>query len=192
MTEDGRVDDRGEGITRRPTLVLSTAAIVAVLIGLLSTVVGPSSALAFGGVGAVVFAIGLVRSRRSALDAGAVILFAGIVVAGLDRTAVEPTVVGTIAVVVAWDLGHSAVALGDQLGREAQTVRLEAVHVVSSLLIGLLAGTVGYAVYVVAGGSQPAAAAVFLLLAAVLLIVGLGRGRDRSAARSGTSLSRGR
>lgn len=188
MTEDGAL---GEGVTRRPTVLLSIAAAVAVSVGVLSTTVGPSSAITFGAVGAIIFAVGLVRSHQSALDAGALVVFAGIVVGGLEQTAVEPTVIGTISVVVAWDLGHSAVALGDQLGREAQTRRLEAVHVVSSLLIGLFAGTVGYATYV-AGGNQPVAAAVLLLLAAILLVVGLGRRRDRSAIRNRSRLSRNR
>ncbi|SDJ60990.1 DUF7519 family protein [Natronorubrum texcoconense] len=191
MTEDGDGGDLGEGVTRKPTVLLCIAAAVAASVSVLSTAIGPSSAVTFGAVGAVIFAAGLVRSRQSALDAGALAIFAGIVIGGLEQTAVEPTVVGTIAVVVAWDLGHSAVALGDQLGREAQTRRLETVHVVSSLLIGLFAGTVGYAVYV-AGGSQPVAAAVLLLLAAILLIVGLGRRRGRSAVESRSSLSRNR
>ncbi|WP_440771621.1 DUF7519 family protein [Natronorubrum sp. DTA28] len=188
MTEAG---ERGAEVTRRPTVLLSIAAAVAVSVGVLSTAVGPSSAITVGAVGAIIFAAGLVRSRQSALDAGALAIIAGIVIGGLEQTAVEPTVVGTIAVVVAWDLGHSAVALGDQLGREAQTRRLEAVHVVSSLLIGLFAGTVGYAVYV-AGGNQPVAAAVLLLLAAILLVVGLGRRRDRSVIGNRSALSRNR
>ena len=191
MTEDGGDGEFGEGVTRRPPVLLSIVAAVAVSVGVLSTTVGPSSAITFGVVGAIIFTIGLVRSHQSALDAGALVVFAGIVGGGLEQTAVEPTVIGTIAVVVAWDLGHSAVALGDQLGREAQTHRLEAVHVVSSLLIGLFAGTVGYAVYV-AGGNQPVAAAVLLLLAAILLVVGLGRRRDRSAIGNRSGLPRNR
>lgn len=192
MTEDGSDGNHGEGIRRRPTVGLSIAAITAVLIALLSLVAESAGALSFGAVGAVVLAVGLVRSRQTALDAGALVLFGGLVVGGLERMAVEPTVVGTIAIVVAWDLAHSAVALGDQLGRDARTLRLEAVHVVSSLLIGLLAGTAGYAVYVVAGGSQPVAAVALLLLAAVLLTVGLGTKRDRSDVRRGAGRSRSR
>ncbi|WP_440764454.1 DUF7519 family protein [Natronorubrum sp. DTA7] len=191
MTEGGADGEGRAGVTRRPTVLLSIAAAVAASVGVLSTAVGPSSAITFGAVGAVIFAVGLVRSRRSALDAGALVIFAGIVVGGLEQTAVEPTVIGTVAVVVAWDLGHSGVALGDQLGREARTRRLETVHAVSSLLIGLFAGMVGYAMYV-AGGSQPVAAAVLLLLAAILLVVGLGRRRDRSAIGNRSNRSRNR
>ncbi|MXV62768.1 hypothetical protein GS429_11960 [Natronorubrum sp. JWXQ-INN-674] len=175
-----------ETITRRPTVVLSAATIAAVLAAVLAIGAGADSALAFGLLGAVCLAAGVVRGLPTALDVGAVVLFIGVVVGGLEQTAVEPTVIGTIATVIAWDLGHSAVDLGEQLGRESRTARLEAVQIVSSLLVGLLSGTVGYAVYVVAGGGQPVAAAVLLLLAAVLITIGLGTQRGRSANWSGS------
>ncbi|WP_121740801.1 DUF7519 family protein [Natronorubrum halophilum] len=168
----------GETVTRRPTLILSGVAAAGVLLALLAVGAGTTVGLAVGSVGAVVFVVGLVRVSPPALDTGAVLLFVGLVVGGLEQTAVEPTVIGTMATVVAWDLGHSAVDLGAQLGREAGTSRLEAVHAVSSLTVGLLSGTVGYAVYLVGGGSQPVAAAVLLLLAAVLFTVGLGTQRS--------------
>jgi hypothetical protein len=160
-------------ITRRPpvssSLVAGAAAVVTVPIAGL----GSTTGLAFAAIGFVVFAVGLWWSHRRAIDAGSVALFFGVVVGGIGTTVVEPTVVGTITTILAWDIAHGAVDLGEQLGREAETTRLEAVHVISSSLVGLLSGTVGYAIYVVAGG-QPVAAAVLLVLAALLIIVGFG------------------
>ncbi|WP_449289598.1 DUF7519 family protein [Natronobacterium lacisalsi] len=93
--------------------------------------------------------------------------------------AVEPTLVGAVATVLAWDRAQAAIDLGEQLGREARTLRLEAVGLASSLVVGLASATVGYAIYVVGSGGQPVSALVLLLLAAVLLTVGLGSKRKR-------------
>lgn len=177
-----RPDD--DPVTRRPTVALGTAAVVAAIAVVLAIGPGSVDALAAGSLGAVVLAVGLVRVRRTAIDVGALVLFAAVVATGLEHHAVEPTIVGTIATVMAWDLGHGAVDLGEQLGREARTLRLEAVHVVSSLLVGLVSGTVGYAVYVVGAGGQPVAAVVLSLLAAVLIVVGLGSRRTRRGGRT--------
>jgi hypothetical protein len=170
-------------ITRRPTIRSSAAAGTAALVAVLAAGLGSSVGLAFAAVGAVVFAASLVRGHRRAADVGGIVLFFGVVASGLGTTAVEPTIVGTIATVVAWDVAHGAIDLGEQLGREAETSRLEAVQIVSSLLVGLLAGTAGYAVYVVGAGGQPVAAVVLLVLAALLIVVGFGERRSSRSTR---------
>lgn len=164
-------------ITRRPTVRSSIVAAVAAVVAVFAAGIGGTSALAFAAFGLVVFAVGLGIGHGRAVDAGALVVFFGVVVGGLGTITVGPTVVGTIATVVAWDVAHGAIDLGDQLGREAETGRLEAVQVVSSLLVGLLSGTAGYAVYVVGGEGQPTGAVVLLVVAAVLIVVGFG-GRD--------------
>lgn len=186
-TPDGSVS-----ITRKPTLVSSLAAVGAVIVAVLAAALGSSTGLAFGAVGAVVLGAGLAVGNRTAIDVGSVVLFFGVVAGGLGATAVGPTVVGTIATVLAWDVAHTAIDVGEQLGREAPTLRLEAVAIVSSLLVGLVAGTIGYAVYVVGAGEQPVAALVLLLLAAALITVGLGTRRRRSGTRRSRHTERSR
>lgn len=170
-------------ITRRPTLRSSAAAGAAALVAVLAAGSQSASALGFGAVGGVVFAAGLATGRHRVVDAGALVLFFGVLAGALVVPTVEATIVATIATVLAWDLAHGAIALGDQLGREAETRRLEAVRATSSLLVGLLSGTVGYAVYVLGGSGQPVAAVALLLVAAVLIVVGFGDGRTRSSRR---------
>ncbi len=170
-------------ITRRPAVRSSVAAGAVVLVAVLAAGSQSTSALGFGAVGGLVFAGGLAIGRHRAVDAGALALFFGVVAGGLEVPTVEATIVATVATVVAWDLAHGAIALGDQLGREADTRRLEGIRAVSSLLVGLLSGTAGYATYVLGGGGQPVAAVVLLLIAAVLIVVGFGGRRARSNRR---------
>ena len=180
---DGSVD-----LTRKPTVLSSAVALAAAVVAALTAGLGSATGLGFGAVGTAVLALGLATGRRprTAVDVGAAVLFFGVVAGGLEAAVVGPTVAGTIATVLAWDVAHTAVDVGEQLGREAPTRRLEGVAIVSSLLVGLLAGTLGYAVYVAGAGGQPVAALVLLLLAAALIVVGLGTRRERS----GSSRSR--
>lgn len=161
-------------IVRRPTRVASVAAVVAALLAVGLAGLGSRSGLVVAALGALGLAAGLARGNRRAVDGGCLLAFVGVVIGGLGADAVEPTVIATVATVVAWDLGQDAVDLGDQLGREASTARLEGVHVFSSVLVGLLSATLGYAVYVFAADGQPVAVVVFLLLAACFVTMGLG------------------
>ncbi|TYT62536.1 hypothetical protein FYC77_08145 [Natrialba swarupiae] len=165
-------------MTRRPTVVASTVALAAVALAL---VIVASASLTGGGVvlaGGLALAWGLIGpvpgSRRWLVDAGSLATFAGVVVSGLEGALVEPTLVATVCTVVAWDLAGSAIDLGDQLGREADTRRLEGVHAVSSVLVGLATMAIGYGTFVSAADGQPVAAVALLLLAGTLATIALG------------------
>ncbi|KDE59320.1 hypothetical protein EL22_23190 [Halostagnicola sp. A56] len=178
-------------VTRRPTSVSRTVAFGGAMVAVLAATVGSIYGFGIGVVGLAVLALGLARGNRDAIDVGSLAIFAGVVAGGLQGESVELTVLATIGTVLAWDLGHDATDLGEQLGREAETARLEAVHVLSSLLIGLVAATLGYGVYVFAAGGQPIAAVVLFVLAGAALVVALGSGRD-SGGWTGNANSRRR
>ncbi|WP_255167473.1 DUF7519 family protein [Natrononativus amylolyticus] len=161
-------------ITRRPTRIASVVAAGAAIVAVAAVAMGSLNATAIAVLGAGTLGAGLIRGHRLAVDVGSLFVFGGVVVSGIGSETVEPTMVATVATVVAWDLGQDSIDLGDQLGREAETARLEAVHVVSSLFVGLLAATLGYAVFAFAAGGQPAGAVVLLLLAACFVVMGLG------------------
>ncbi|WP_207891180.1 DUF7519 family protein [Natrarchaeobius oligotrophus] len=168
----------GVELTRRPTKIAGGVSIGAIVIATAAVVATSATGglLAVAGVGLV--AVGLFGGRpvgrRRLVDYGSLATFAGVVVAGLEGAAIEPTLLATVAVVVAWDLGGSAIDLGEQLGREADTRRLEVVHAVSSALVGLATVTVGFGTYAVAAGGQPVGAVVLLLLAATFATLALG------------------
>lgn len=130
-------------------------------------------ALFVGGLGVVVLWAGLHRGSRGAVTTGAFGLFVAAVIAGAQSAPVVPVLASTVLVVVTWDVGGNAISIGDQLGRAAETTRIEAVHSLATLTVGALTATVGYAVYWFGTGGQPVAAVAFLLLGAVLLIATL-------------------
>ncbi|ELY97798.1 hypothetical protein C482_12630 [Natrialba chahannaoensis JCM 10990] len=185
----GTDDDAGPvSLTRKPTVFSSSCAFAAAFVAAATTLFVPGTDAAVFGVavlGALALGVGLLRGRPQVIDIGALVIFATLILAGIETPTVEPLIVGTVATVLAWDLGHSGLDLGAQLGREARTIRLEIVQLGSSLLVGLLAGTIGYGVYVFGASGQPTGAVALLLLAAALITVGLGANRSRSSGRRG-------
>lgn len=174
-------DETAVDPTHRPTVVSSVAAVLAAAVAVLLVGLVDATGVAIGVAGVVVLTVALVDGRRDAVDLGALLVFAGVLYGGLAvPAAVESTLLGTVSIVLAWDRAHAAIDLGQQLGREPPTRRLEAVGFASSLLVGLGAATLGYAVYVVGVGGQPVAALVLLLLTAVFVTIGLGTRRRRS------------
>lgn len=130
--------------------------------------------LAVGTVGMILLVAGLVRGANAAVTSGAFALFVGAIVAGVLGAPVVPTLVSVAATVLAWDVGGSAISIGRQLGRDADTLRIETVHIaVSLVVVGTTIG-VGYGLFRAGTGGQPIAALVFALLSAVLLVEALG------------------
>lgn len=173
--------------TRRPTIVASATALVAALVAVSLLAASSSNGLVLGVAGLACVVVGLQRGSHAAHDVGCLVVFFGVVAAGVGADVVETTLVAAVATVVAWDTGGSAIDLGEQLGREAKTRRLEIVHAASTVLVGLSTVTIGYALYVSTAGGQPIAALFLLLLAATLVTVGLGTRRRWSTSRRSAS-----
>ena len=105
---------------------------------------------------------------------GAFGLFVGGIIAGIQSAPVVPVLISVTFSVLAWDVGGSAISIGKQLGRDADTRRIEAVHMTASGAVGMVTAGVGYGLYQTGAGEQSVAALVFLLIAAVLLVEALG------------------
>ncbi|MFB6228779.1 MAG: hypothetical protein ABEH88_09515 [Halobacteriales archaeon] len=130
-------------------------------------------ALVLGAAGTLVLWAGLLRGTRSMVTTGAFGLFVAAMIAGAQAAPIVPVLASVVLTVVAWDAGSNAISVGEQLGRSADTTRIEAVHGAATLAVGTLTAAVGYAVYRFATGGQPVAAVAFLLLGAVLLVATL-------------------
>jgi len=166
--------EAGRSAVARPPARLSGA--VAAGAGLLAAgVAGFYSwpALGAGAVGIGLLVAGLVRGQESAVTLGATALLAGGLAAGARGAPAGATLASVAATVVAWDVGRRAIGVGRQLGREADTRRLEVVHAAASAGVAAVTAVVGYGLFRAATGDQPAAALAFLLIAAVLLVEAL-------------------
>jgi hypothetical protein len=144
---------------------------------------GPFDTIALGlcGVGTALVLASFVRGSRAGLTAGCAGLLFGALGAGVQDA---PTVVVLFSVttsVLAWDVGQTAIDIGEQLGRESETRRLELLHLTGSTAVGTATGVVGYLSLQLGTGGQPVSVLLGLLVAALLLLAGLRRQTQRVA-----------
>lgn len=130
-------------------------------------------ALAVGTMGVLLLIIGLVRGANAAVTTGAFGLFVGGIIAGVQSAPVVPVLISVTFSVLAWDVGGNAISIGKQLGRDADTRRIETVHLTASGVVGVVTVGVSYGLYQTGTGEQPVTALFFLLIAAVLLVEAL-------------------
>lgn len=162
-------------ITRAPTRLSASLATVLATVSLLAVGTTGGSAFALAAGGLPLLGLGAFRGYPRAITLGATLLVAGVIFGGIAGAGPESLLVGVVAAVVAWDVGHYGITLGEQLGREARTSRVETVHLAGSLAVGAVTAGVGYGAFVTAAGGLPVASLVFLLVGGVFLVYGLRR-----------------
>lgn len=160
-------------LDRTPTPFGRWVAVSAALVALVSSGLSSWPALGLGAAGLTLVGVGLHRGTDAAVTVGAVCLLAGSLVAAVDGAAPALVLVAVTASVVAWDVGGTAIGLGAHLGRDADVVRLEAVHAGASVAVGAVTAGVGYGLYRAGTGGHPMVALLFLTLAAVALVAAL-------------------
>jgi len=162
-------------ITRRPTRLSSAVALVAGLLSVVTAAPYSGIALAVAGLGFAVLTAGVAVGSRPLVTVGPIGLFTGAVAAGAEAAPVASTLFSILAAVLAYDFAATAVDLGAQLGREADTRRLELFRIGTTSFVGSVVAVVSYFVYALGTGGQPLSAVVALLLAVVVLFVALRR-----------------
>lgn len=152
---------------RLSILLAFGAAFVAALTISLSSVL---LAVPIGGIALVLVGLGLVGGYRTPIGLGVGMLFFGLMFTGTFVDAgVEVLLTGTVACILAWDLGENAISVGQQLSRDSPTTRIELTHTLASVGVGVLGAGLVYAVYSLSSGGKPLPALVFMLLGAVVL-----------------------
>jgi len=164
-------DDR---IDRSPTLLSSALALAAAVFAVAANADAPAALLTCL-LGVLVLGAGLLTGRQFAVTPGAGLLVLGSLVGGTQGVPVLATLVGVAAGLLAFDLGSTAVALGEQLGREAETAQVELVHAVASTLVGGVFVGAGFAIREAASGGQPLSGVLGLVIAVLVLIAALRR-----------------
>jgi len=161
-------------IDRAPARLSSVLALGAAV---LTTATSAYSPLAFACtlLGGLVLAAGLASGDRTAVTTAGGLLVVGVLLGGVAGAPVAPTLIGVTGGLLALDLGGMALGVGDQLGREAPTARLELVHAAGSVLVGLGLVVGGLVVHETAAGGQPVTGVFGLVVAVVVLFVALRR-----------------
>lgn len=160
-------------ITRAPTYLSSGLSLWAGLVATAAAAVQSDLALLLCLFGIVALGAGLATGTQPFVTVGAGALVAGAIAGGVAGAPALSALVAVTAAILAWDLGGTAIVLGEQLGRGAPTTRLELVHAGASATVGLVTVAAGFVVYETATGGQPVSGVVGLVLAVFVLIVGL-------------------
>lgn len=158
-----------DAIDRSPPRLSGALALGVALLGAFALAVsGPAFGVSV--VGVAVVAVGLYDGSRAAITLGSTGLFCGVLLAGLAGASPERLLIATATAVVAWDIAAFGLGLGTEVGRAAETTRVELLHAGVSGALALIAATGGILVYRFAGGG-PALAPIALLCGAVVLVV---------------------
>lgn len=120
--------------------------------------------------GAFVLVAGVRFGSRRFVSVGTVILFAGMLVAGVRGVPVVQVTIGAAATVVAWDAGTNAVGVARQLGTTATTQRVLLVHTVVTTLVAGAVAAGAYAVFWITRGGEPTTAVALLVLATLVFV----------------------
>jgi hypothetical protein len=160
-------------VDHSPGAVSVQTAVVVALLAVLTVYPGGLLAVGVALAGGSTLAVGSIRGSRAPVSAGAALLFGGVLFGAGGTPDPLYALLGGALAVVAWDVAEFGIGVGEQLGRDAPTARLEVTHAAASAIVGLLAVAAGYGVYVVAWSGLPTVALVCLLAAALLLTLTL-------------------
>lgn len=105
---------------------------------------------------------------------GAGLVFVAVLAAALFHLAPLVRLLGgVVGAVLAWDAADNAIGIGQQLGRRAETVRIEAVHLAGTAAVGVAGVAAAVVVRGLSVGAVSLEAFVLLLAAVVLLTLSL-------------------
>lgn len=153
-----------------PPRIAAGAGVVGAAFAMLMLASGSFLAFVPAGLAVGVLVVGISSGRRLLVTLGAALLFAALILAGIDRIQPPLLLLAGVGVVLAHDGGQYAVTLGEQLGGDADTARAELVHVGATATVASAAAGIASVAFRVGTGGQPATALVTLLLATVLLV----------------------
>lgn len=151
-----------------------SVAVTAVAVVTLAALVWPAPApLGVVVAGGLLLAVGLSRRREAWLALGGSAVLAGVVLAGLDARSTGWFLAAAVPAVLSWTSARYAVRLAGQVGRAGETLRVELVHVVSTVTVLAIGGGTAYLVARSVSGGQSPLVLVLLLVAAVAFTVAL-------------------
>ncbi len=164
---------RDEDIDRRPTLIgVVASTFAAFAIGVMFAqyalvVVAPVT------IGLVAIIIGGFRGMRTLAFFGITMLVISMIMAGLYNYPVSTLLAAGVLTVVAWDMLQNGFSIGQQVGREIDTTRVELLHGGTTLLSGTVVAALIYGIYVLSPPGWPLQALILAMLAALFLVIAI-------------------
>lgn len=134
--------------------------------------------LCLGMVGTAILTVGLAPLRiawtRQLLSIGVGILIISIIGIGIVKKTVHFRLIGAMTTaVMAWDAGEQAISLGEHVGRSADTVTVEIIHLLGSGAIGATAITLSILIYGTTASEIPFVSLALLLCGTIVLLLAL-------------------
>lgn len=157
-------------IDRNPSRISTTFAVGAAFVATASSALVSTTGLVVAIAGTVGVFLALYIGSRRVLLVGVTGLFLGAMVAGLEGAPSLTVLASLSAGALTWDYSTTAISVGRQLGRQADTAHVEKIHALASAGVALATVIVSIGVYRSITGTHPVAAVFFLLLAAILLV----------------------
>lgn len=170
VTPDEEEDDYVE-VEHAPPRLSQVVSVAAALVAVALTAPFAILAAPFGIGGLVMVAVSLFsRYSRGWLTAGVgMILFGSLITGGYGTLPAELLLIAVGAALVAWDTGQNGIVLGEQLGRQALSQRIQLVHLAATSIVVGVASAFAYVVFLLGAGGQPASAVAVAVIGIVLL-----------------------
>jgi len=160
-------------ITRRPSRLSQWLSMLFALLAVPPLYTPVGAAVALGTVGAVVLGTGLRWNSRAGVDYGLALQVAGVAAAGWEGVAPGLLLASTLLAVLAWEVGRYGLLVGEHLGREANTARIELTHAGTALAVGVAGTALPYGVFRASTGTSSVAALALLAAGAFALAAAL-------------------
>jgi len=168
MSDDNGDNEYDHDRDHSPTLFSAQLATLAAVLAFVASLSGDVIGVPPAALGTVLVAVGAIRGSRTLVTTGGATLYAGVLAGGLTGDPLG-ALIGAALAFVAWDVAEHGIGVGEQLGREADTRRLETTHATASTAVGLTGVGVGYGAYAVAWSGVASAAPALFILGALLL-----------------------
>jgi len=127
------------------------------------------------GSGTLVATSLFVRESRGALSAGVALGLFGALVAGAYGS-VPPVFLstGVSALFLGWAVGQNAISIGDQLGKNTKTRRLELVYLGTTALAIAIINIIVLIIFGLVGSGRPEPAVAIIVVGSIILLWALG------------------
>jgi hypothetical protein len=153
--------------------VLSSVVTLLAAVGVLLVTAVSAYTLVVDTIGIVLLVISVVRGSSRIFTIGIAMLFGGIVIAGMLGVAPVFLLLAAFLGAIVWEVGQNGFSITREVGHGVPTLRIELVHLVSSVVVLVAGVSIGYAVFLTAMGGQPAIALIALLVGVVALLIAL-------------------